>query len=439
MKKLRLALFLTFAAAISTSIVVVFAQGAVSLWPFFVAVTPSSEKASGNYNFVLPLQLMDKSREDLADLRLYESGGREIPYAIRVHKEVDDRREMGVNLFNVAKIGAASEASVDLGENAGEHNEVEINTNGVNFRRRVDVEGSETGNEWRTLRTGDLIFDFEAENRSAESNRISYPTSRYQFLRVRVHADEMTDKEVPVITSVRVMMAVREPGSLTTWNTGISGYQLLRNQRAPASSWDIDLYGRLPIDRLLVDVADQSFSRSFQIEEISDPQNIRLLATGELTRRIGEAAKPFTIKFENEEVARKLRLVVTDYSNPALTLTSIQAAAPTRELIYELKEGDGRPLRLFFGNPKAIPPHYDFEKQLQAGSAPVPLRSEVGNVVSNPDYKPEPLPLTERVPWLIYLVLAASSIALALILISLARTTLSSEPRSERTEAEVGG
>jgi hypothetical protein len=38
------------------------------------------------------------------------------------------------------------------------------------------------------------------------------------------------------------------------------------------------------------------------------------------------------------------------------------------------------------------------------------------------------LPLTERIPWLIYLVLAASSIALALILLSLARTTLNTAP-----------
>ena len=43
-------------------------------------------------------------------------------------------------------------------------------------------------------------------------------------------------------------------------------------------------------------------------------------------------------------------------------------------------------------------------------------------MLANREYKPEPLPLTERVPWLIYLVLAASSIALGFVLFSLART-----------------
>jgi len=43
-------------------------------------------------------------------------------------------------------------------------------------------------------------------------------------------------------------------------------------------------------------------------------------------------------------------------------------------------------------------------------------------VSANREYKPEPKPLTERVPWLIYVVLAVSSIALAAVLLSLART-----------------
>jgi hypothetical protein len=58
-----------------------------------------------------------------------------------------------------------------------------------------------------------------------------------------------------------------------------------------------------------------------------------------------------------------------------------------------------------------------------------PIHSEVGLVVRNPDHKPAPLPLTERIPWLIYVVLSASSLALALILISLVRSSLRNEPK----------
>jgi len=77
---------------------------------------------------------------------------------------------------------------------------------------------------------------------------------------------------------------------------------------------------------------------------------------------------------------------------------------------------------LFFGNENVPAPHYDFEKEVAARLSKEPVHSSLGYVLANRDYKPEPKPLTERVPWLIYVVLAVSSIALAFVLFSLART-----------------
>jgi hypothetical protein len=429
MKKLCSIILFAVAASMALSIIAVFAQASMSSWSSFVEVTPRAG-APGIYDLVVPLPVMDKSREDLADLRLYDAKGKEIPYALRIRKEVDEKREIEARLFNQASVGSTtSEVSVDVGENAGEHNEVEIETAGTDFRRRVDLEGSDSGKEWRTLETGNVIFSFKSENKAVESNRVSYPTSRYRYLRLRVFADELTDRQAPVITEVKVIMAVREKGELTSWSVAVPGYQLLRSQREPASAWTIDLGARVPCDQLALEVDDESFSRPFQLEAVDDPQSIRLVASGELTRRIGEQRRPLVISFDKEEHARKLRLLITDYSNQTLTISSIKAGAPARQLVFELKEAPAQPLRLFFGNPKAGEPHYDFEKELPAKLVTAPVRSLVGAVANNPDYKPEPLPLTERIPWLIYVVLAASSIALALILISLARTTLRTEPQ----------
>lgn len=427
MKKLFSFVFVILAATVWLA-VIVSAQTSLSSWPFFAEVT-SNSVTPGIYDILVPLEVMDKARADLADLRLYDGRNREIPYALRIRREVDYQREIGGQVFNRSVVGSStSEASVDLGENPGEHNEVEIQTSGENFRRRVEVEGSDSGKEWRTLETRGVLLSFEAQNRAVESSRVNYPTSRYRYLRVRVLRDELTDSNAPEVTGVKVMMAARAKGELTTWGVYVPEYQLLRNQGAHASQWTIDLGARVPCDRLTLQIADASFSRPFQIESVDDPQNPRLIATGELTRHIGEEAKPLVITFEPEEYARKLRLLVTDYSNPTLSIISIQASAPVRQFVFEFKEAPAQPLRLFFGNPKITAPHYDFEKEITSRLSTEPIHSTVGSVVSNPEYTPEPLPLTERIPWLIYLVLTASSVALALILISLARTTLQTEP-----------
>ena len=434
MKKLAFAILLVVGVTLELAVIPALTQASTASWAFFAEISPVTG-APGTYEFVVPIQVMDKAQPDLADLRLHDAQGREIPYALRIRREIGEQREIPARLFNQASVGGRnSEVSVDVGEFLSEHNEIEIETAGKNFRRRVDLEGSDTGTEWRTLKTGALIFSIESQNRSVGSNRVSYPTSRFRYLRARVFADELTDSSPPIVITVKVVMALRAKGELTTWGVAVPGYQLLRNEGAPASAWTIDLGARVPCDRLAVEVNDESFSRPFQLEAVDDPQNIRLVASGELTRRVGEAPHPLLIAFDQEEQVRKLRLLVTDYSNQTLSISSITASAPARQLVFDLKESANQPLRLFFGNPKATAPHYDFEKNLPARLSVVPVRSVAGAAVTNPEYTPEPLPLTERIPWLIYMVLAASSLALATILVSLARTTLRTQPTPQAGE-----
>jgi hypothetical protein len=417
MKSLLFVLVAALVVVVSVS-----AQTSLSLWPYYVEVTP--QKTDGQlYDVLVPLPVMDKSRTDLADLRLFDSTNREIPYAIRVRRELDEKREIPMRLFNHGFAGpATSEVSVDLGENPGEHNEIEIETTGTNFRRQVVIEGSDSGREWRTLSNDGVVFSFSSQNNTAESKKVSYPTSRYRYLRVKVSRDPITDDETPQVTSAKVMMAVREKGFLSTWDVPVPSYQLQRNQGAHAAVWILDLGGRVPCDRLSLEIEEDSFSRPFQVEAIDDQQSVVLLASGDLTRHSGDEKKPVVIYFNDETVVRKLRLQITDYSNPTLNIMSINASAPARQLVFELKPPAAQPLRLFFGNENVPAPHYDFEKEVAARLSKEPVHSSLGYVLANRDYKPEPKPLTERVPWLIYLVLAASSIALAFVLFSLART-----------------
>ena len=427
MKRRAFILSIAFVAALPG--VVVIAQTAISSWPFFVEVTPVG---AGINQFAVPLHVLDKAREDLADLRLYDANNREIPYAVRTRSGEDDAEEVGGRLFNQAKIGStASEVSVDLDQDPGEHNEVEIETEGMNFRRSVEVEGSDTGTGWKTLTTGGVIFSFASTSSTARSNRVSYPVSRYRYLRVRVFADQPREEQPPVISGVNVRMSRREKSEITTWHVSIPYRQLLRHNSAPASSWTLDLGARVPCDRLLLNVQDESFSRPFEVDVVDDPNNIRLVASGELTRRRGDQ-KPATINFDNEVYARKLRLTVTDHSNQPLNVFAVEAGAPLRQVFFELKEPSAQPLRLYFGNANATEPHYDFEDELQSRlTAPV-VAAAAGPLTNNPDYRPAPLPFTERVPWLIYIVLTASSVALGLILFSLARATMAASSDSPK-------
>jgi len=420
MKKIQLC---SIVSAILFTAIVVVAQNQLSSWPFYVEITAS--QAPGVYQFTVPLQVMGQSRDDLGDLRLFDSENHEVPYAIRTRASVNEQREFKGHLFNEVAVGSgATEATVDLGDNATEHNQVQIETVGSDFRRRVVVEGSDSRSDWKTLASDGVIFNFQADGKTAASNRVSYPTSRYRYLRVRVYKDDLSDKDAPDITGVQALMSVYDKGQLTTWNVYVPDYQLIRNQGAHAAQWTIDLGSRVPCDRLSFTIADSSFYRPFEVENFDDPQNPVLLANGYISRRAGEEQKPLVITFGKEEHVRTLRLQITDYSNQTLTIQGIEASAPARELVFELKQPQPLPLRLFFGNARVPEPHYDFEKEVATKLKSPVRQSSAGEVIKNSAYTPEPLPFTERVPWLIYLVLAAASIVLGWILWSLARTAL---------------
>lgn len=417
-----LSYFVLVVAVVSLTIIVpAFAQNSTASWPYYVELNLGAG-APAVYDLIVPFTVMDKGKDDLSDVRIYDAIGREIPYAIRVREELNDQEQIEGRIFNRAVAGSAHEVSVDLGEDPGTHNAIEVKTGGQNFRRRVEVEGSDAGREWRTLRTGQMIFRFASPNGVVESNRITYSESRFRYLRVRVSPDVLVDDDRPSIDQVDVFMTVQEKGELVSWGVSVPPHQLLRHQSAPASVWNIDLGARVPCDRLALDFVDHSFSRPFQLEAI-EGQEVTLVGAGELTRRAGDS-NPVVINFDQEEHVRNLRLLVTDHSNPTLALVSIQGSAPARQLVFELREVAAQPLRLYYGAAKIQPPHYDFEKELPNKLSGGATRVTVGSPISNQNYTPDPLPFTERVPWLIYLVLAASSIALGLILFSLARTTL---------------
>jgi hypothetical protein len=98
-------------------------------------------------------------------------------------------------------------------------------------------------------------------------------------------------------------------------------------------------------------------------------------------------------------------------------MTAMSAA---RQVIFEGARASAGPVRVYYGNPKALAPHYDLGMRIPANPGGTSVRQWLSPQRANPTYRPESKPFSERSPWLIYVVLAAASLALAAILLSLA-------------------
>ncbi len=161
------------------------AQESLARWQTIVPVTLPEATDAALVDFILTPEIFQQANYDLSDLRLYDQQGGEAPYALRVLNRKTEERLVPVRLFNRTEdASGTSEVSLELEDTIVEHNELRVQLPGRDYRRQVELEGSDNGTDWRPLVTQYLV-DFTRGGRSLRDNAITYPPSRYRFLRLR--------------------------------------------------------------------------------------------------------------------------------------------------------------------------------------------------------------------------------------------------------------
>jgi hypothetical protein len=397
------------------------------------------------FEFTVPPGVFDKARPNLSDLRIADANGKRVPYALRVRRtELQQVPVKGQRPFNRTTNAAGKYAELSLAlEDEGPiiHNEIEVNTTGNNFRRAVQVYGGDTDRLEKAAEIADKYIvryvikgKDDKEKVIVDLRKVSYDLSRYPYLKVRVHADPSSKEETPSIESVIARRTTEVKGVDQTLPIQLGQREDVPGEGGPGSAWIIELPGRenVPWERLNFDVMEVAFVRPYRLEVANPDEPRQVIARGDWRRgtasqRPGGERRPLEIELPAGVSARRLRLVVTDFSNPPLTMTGARSILAARQVVFELprEKQHALPLRLYFGNPQATPPHYDFARTLPARAPQQPAQASLsGPVERNPEYQAPPLPLSERWPWLIYLVLGAASLVLLGVLAVLARQVM---------------
>jgi hypothetical protein len=430
-------------------------------WPYFKTVVPigeGDEAQSPWVDFVLDRDVFTSAKYDLGDLRLFDAAGNPLSYALRTRVPEFRTVPASATEFNRADgPDDSSELSLDLGAEPIEHNEVEVGLPGENFRRRAVLEGSDDRNAWRQL-AEDYLIRFRVDRPPSEEGEeepgriedvaLSYPPSRFRYLRLRVYPDPVADAGKPgrrvEIGEVVVQRRVALPGEMLTLAAELGPREPTRDQRlgVAASAWIVDLGGEnVPVSRIEVEIADASFVREYRIESAGPPEEyrpwdpFRLVHSGTWQRREGEEPEPMVGEFHEVRAAR-LRLTVVDHGNAPLDVRGVKFTAAARQIVFPKPESWEEEIRLYYGNPDGLAPNYDFARNLPARLEPEPSRTAFGPQQDNPDYVPEPPPLTERWPWLVYTVLGGASLLLGVLLVSVGRAAVGQHDRKSQEATE---
>jgi len=420
-----------------------------ALWPYS-ALLAKEEAAPANaldrlslgnevslHDFILGPEVFSKAKEDLSDLRLFDAAGKSIPFSLRVLSPQKIQQAVSASEFDRDESPKRiHQLTLDLLQNEIQHNEIKIETTGDNFRRRVDVDGSDDRSKWRPLTSGKLIR-FTQDSQKINIDTLSYPDSRFRYIRVSVLLDP-DDSSSDNVTddfrfkAVSVLREVDLPGEQITTEASVGARQGVRSAGSAGSAWIIDLGGEnIPCERIEVDIADKQFVRdiSIQAEQSYGPLGKKSFSTiygpygTTWQRKPGDAPSPMVASFSEIRTSR-LRLQVTDYRNAPLTIRSVKFSASVRQVVFDRTDLKDSEVRLYFGNTDAEAPNYDFARNLPQDLDPSPERGRLLSMEINPAFVAPPKVFLERFPWFIYVVLAAVTIALAIVIASLARTAI---------------
>lgn len=409
-----------------------------SQWKWFQGVTIPAGGAGRYAAFHVAPDVFGRSasrsagREELADLRLADATGRPVPFALRVLRTDQRRQDMPIaRQFDAGPNPKQGyfQVSLELKDvGAPGYNEIEVDTEGVNFRRKVEALG-DTSDRFDNPRPLLLtpkgkhryLVRYETEKGLLDVRRFDFDFKRFPFVQVRVAPDASTGEQIPRIRSVTLRRSIDVPGEYVTHPAILNRHESVPTDRGPGSAWYVELGSPVPCEKLSFRVNGPAVERPWRLQ-IAEPDQPRRDIHGTDWRWRREGAALFLDVRFSEERANRYRLVVTDFANAPLNIVDVTYTSCVRQVVFE--RAAAAPLRLYVGNPEAGPAHYDIERALPRVLTPPPAAAALGPPQENPVYVAPPPTIAEAHPWLIDAVLVAACLGLLAVLALLARQAL---------------
>lgn len=346
----------------------------------------------------LPDDVFAAARSDLADLRILDGQGREIPRLIR---PVVSQEDITVRRFTTLYPGAEVrlephsdgilEATLVVPDGHPQIEGLRIGTPLRDFEQLVSIYTSRDGNNWEALVENETLCDYSQwmDVRNLEI-RLPRPASRYLRL---VFSNPTVEREREWRTIVRRFQGEKESerteetqiqrqafrvDRIESWHN-VTEAKKSKSLRREVSANDFRVetgrsdretlvfvkMARRPLAGLIVETKDRNFRRRVHVQ-VPDPrqtgQGWRTVASDYLIHLDlpGYKQEDLQIEFPEQRVD-EYRLVIENGDNPPLEIIGIRGMANVYQAIFLAERGDHSPTeyRLYYGDELATPPEYD--------------------------------------------------------------------------------
>ena len=383
-------------------------------WRYSKDITITNSAAISGRLVEVPLDhdVFSNARGDLSDLRLIANDGSEVPYKLAVERNTFNEENIyPARILNNSFTAEYGSFIIDLEEPGNLNSSLSIISSSENFRRQVEISGSDDMSQWNTLKDNGYIYDYTDRQGDfkAQNTNINYPENAYRYIRVKI----FNGGEAPLaVNGARVSKITRSVSREASINPK---YQITEDPGKRRTEVVIDLEKKgWPTSNISLDANGENFNREIMVYESNDKNTWRILGQSYIFKLDTPKFKGSSLDVNYPESnSRYLKLEIFNGDNQPISITGVSVRAVLRNILFQYKTP--QTYKLYYGNDKARSPEYDLEKffpYLDTGSY---LSAALGAEQANPGFKeevpPRP-PLSEQIPYLLKTVIVLAILVL---------------------------
>jgi hypothetical protein len=315
----------------------------------------------------------------LADIRLFDDQGKEIPYVIytqRSPQQTSTYFEWKVTDYQT--VDNTQTIIMERPKQGGVFNTITIKTTARNFQKDIKIYTSSDHTVWKSIATG-TIFDF-SPHINLRKKMLELPTTDARYLKV-----VLNDKSRPMKEGETIRLRYKDLefvlSGLKIGEIKIDGFSsILKSIRPESPLFDQAIYSKfqtfldkdmnttvalcrvnLPIERVLLKINNAYYYRTIELwaAETDDEQSYRRVAQDSVYKIPGVAETQNTLSFDQPQQPY-VRLKVINHDNPPLQIEEVTIEWLRRNL-YFIPEADRR-YTLYCGGENIEAPYYEAAK-----------------------------------------------------------------------------
>ena len=305
----------------------------------------------------VPPDVAEHSQPGLADLRIVSDDGREVPYVLDVDvPRTAERRRSGRLVETQSERKRMSAWVVDF-ETAAPFDRLELDIDGSDFSKRLDLETSLDGRQWTRVGEATWVFDQAWRGRRIHDTALEQDTpltARY----VRITVDDWRSTPV-TLRGVTAVLTSHLGGR--RWTRDAS---LVRLDTPPGqpSRYRVDIPAGAPVERVAIATDDVAFWRDVRVFESGPRGTVEPVSGRETIYRVRLDDADLDAERLDVDLARPvaapLIIEVEDGDSPPLARPRVTLSGMERRALVPATAAG---LTLYYGNAATRRPVYDLE------------------------------------------------------------------------------